>query len=148
MLFGVVAGQAGATPAGMVKDPLTATAADFVPKPTVIDEPGKAELELKLPAKALTVKAGKIARFKGRISNVGDAAARSVVICVKGGGQKVPHTCSISSPFTLGAGKSRTGTMSLRAKRSAKEGMLLKVRISVWTKGAMTVAGTVRIKVK
>lgn len=131
--------------ADRVKEPLTATAADFTP---LVVGSGKAKLKLKLPSKTLKVKAGKKARFKVRISNIGDAAARSVVLCVKGGRQKVPHTCSTSSASTLGAGKSQTRKMNLRVKRSAKKGTLLKVRISVWAKGSKTVAGTVRIKVK
>lgn len=157
MLSGVAAGQAGATPTDRAGDPvvikgsavagLNGIAPDQI-VPAIEDEPaGKAKFKLKRFLKTLQVKAGKEARFKVRVTNVGDAAARLVVICVKGGRQKVPHTCSTSSTSTIGAGKSQTRKMKFRVKRSAKKGVLLKVRISVWAKGAKTVAGTVRIRV-
>ncbi len=130
--------------ADRVKDPLTATATDFHPI-IPVEKSGKAKLRLKLPKGTLRVKAGRKAKFKVGIRNVGQGASKKMRLCVRG--PKVRHRCA-GTKSTLGAGKSRTRRMKIRVKRSAKKGKLLKVRISVKAKGAKTAAGTLRIRVR
>ena len=120
----------GATVASNLADrvakPLTATATGF----TTIPRPKVAKLSVKLPKK-LKVKAGRKAKFKVRVKNVGDATAKSVVICIKGGGSK---SCSSDSSSSLAPGRTMTRRLTFKTKRGMKKGRKIKLRVSVKSK--------------
>ena len=122
-----------------VDKPLTAVASAAPTGPA-----GKAKFKLKLPKKTLKVKAGKKARFKVSVRNIGNAKSKSIEWCVKGPAR---GSCSGSSQGGLKPGKSRSHGMTARIP-AGKKGKLVKLRISVKAKGTKTVRGVVRVRVK
>ena len=125
-----------------VEKPLTAVASA-----TPVSPPGgKAKLKLKLPKKTLKVKAGKKARFKARVKNIGDATAKKWSICASRLKGNPGPLCYRPSP--LKAGKTRTIPARFRIPAGAKKGKLIKIRIAVKARGTKTVRGKVRVRVK
>ena len=92
------------------------------------------------------MKAGKKAKFRVRVKNIGDANSRPDRVCIKG-----PASGLCARELTGVASRRarpRSQKISVRIPRRVKKGKLVKVRVAVKAKGAKTVRGKVRVRVK
>ena len=102
---------------------------------------------LKISPRSLKLRPGPTARLRIKVRNGGGATAKSLRICLKAPKRKV-RGVGCTKARKLGSGKRATFQLPVGPRSNAAPGKSYRLRIKAMAKGAGSVSGTTRLKVR